>query len=371
MASIMHGNPKKRGLLVHKTHPTEPAEPPVLVQRRGRLLSLVLNRPRVLNTLNLETIRLLHDALAVARAEAEVRLLVLSGAGERGFCAGGDLKELFQAAQRGALQGADEFFREEYALDLLLHQFPKPVLALADGITMGGGLGLAAGAALVVATERSRMAMPETRIGFFPDVGATGWLFARCPPGYPEYLALTGYELMGGECVRLGLATHLVASARLPELWENLTGISERLGPDKGEAVRQVGACLGALAEKTIPSRPEFDAWVAEHFAGKRTVGEIVASLQQCSLETTWCREVFERLSERSPTALALTLKLLRANEGRPLPEVFQREAQAAHFMIQHPDYLEGIRARIIDKDDKPRWQPDSIEEVQSLEVTL
>ena len=100
------------------------------------------------------------------------------------------------------------------------------MVALADGITMGGGLGLAAGADLVVATERSRMAMPETRIGFFPDVGATGWLFERCPPGYPEYLALTGYELMGGECVRLGLATHLVPSARLPELWENLTGIS-------------------------------------------------------------------------------------------------------------------------------------------------
>ena len=245
------------------------------------------------------------------------------------------------------------------------------MVALADGITMGGGLGLAAGADLVVATERSRMAMPETRIGFFPDVGATGWLFERCPPGYPEYLALTGYELMGGECVRLGLATHLVASARLPELWANLTGISARLSSDKGEAVGQVRACLEALAEKNLPSRPEFDAWVAEHFAGKRSLGEIVASLRQCSLETTWCREVFERLAERSPTALALTLELLRANEGRPLPEVFQREARAAHFMIQHPDYLEGIRARIIDKDDQPRWQPGSIDELGHLESDL
>ena len=128
--------------------------------------------------------------------------------------------------------------------------------------------------------------------------------------------------------------------------------------------MRQIRACLEALAEKPIPSRPEFDAWVAEHFAGKRTIEAIVASLQQCSLETTWCREVFERLSERSPTALALTLKLLRANEGRPLPEVFQREARAAHFMIQQPDYLEGIRARLIDKDDQPRWQPGSLEEL-------
>ncbi len=354
-----------------KIDPIESAEPPVLVQRRGCLLSLVLNRPRVLNTLNLETIRRLHGALDEARQDDGVRLLVLSGAGERGFCAGGDLKELFQAAKRGALQIADEFFREEYALDLLLHQFPKPLVALADGITMGGGLGLAAGADLVAATERSRMAMPETRIGFFPDVGATGWLFDRCPPGYPEYLSLTGYELLGGECVRLGLATHLVATARLPEFWANLTRISAGLGPDKGDAVRQVRACLEALAEKPIPARPAFDAWVSEHFAGKRTIGEIVASLQQCSLETTWCREVFERLSERSPTALALTLKLLRANEGRPLPEVFQKEARAGHFMIQQPDYLEGIRARLIDRDDRPRWQPGSLEELGQLAVEL
>jgi enoyl-CoA hydratase/carnithine racemase len=309
--------------------------------------------------------------LEEARKEASVRLLVLSGAGERGFCAGGDLKELFQAAKRGALERADEFFREEYALDLLIHRFTKPVVALADGITMGGGLGLAAGADFVVATERSRMAMPETRIGFFPDVGATGWLFERCPPGYPEYLALTGYELTGGDCVRSGLATHLVQSARMPDLWGNLTGLAEQLSLDKGEAMRQINTCLEALAEKTIPSRPEFDAWVAEHFAGKRAIEAIVTSLQQCSLETTWCRDVFERLAERSPTALALTLKLLRLNEGRPLPEVFEREALAAHFMIQHPDYLEGIRARIIDKDDKPRWQPGSPEELSQLAVEL
>ncbi|MCX5892681.1 MAG: enoyl-CoA hydratase/isomerase family protein, partial [Deltaproteobacteria bacterium] len=157
--------------------------------------------------------------------------------------------------------------------------------------------------------------------------------------------------------------------ARLPELWANLTGISDRLTSDKGEAVRQIRACLEVLADQNIPARPEFDAWVAEHFAGKGTLEAIVASLKQCSLATTWCREVFERLAERSPTALALTLKLLRLNEGRPLPEVFQREAQAAHFMIQHPDYLAGIRARLIDRDDQPHWQPGSIEELGSLGV--
>lgn len=354
-----------------KTHPAEPADPPVLVQHRAGLLALVLNRPRVLNTLNLEMIRLLRRALDEALADDGVRLVVLAGAGDRGFCAGGDLKELTRAVQGRAVSRADEFFREEYGLDLLIHQYPKPVVALADGITMGGGLGLAAGADLVVVTERSRLAMPETRIGFFPDVGASGWLFERCPPGYPEYLALTGYEMVRGEAVRLGLATHLVPTARLGDLREELGEISARLPMAAGEAVGQLHGLLVGYAAKNLPARPELDAWVAEHFAGKQTLGEIVASLRQCSLEVKVCAEVFQRLSERSPTAMALTLKLLRANEGRPLPEVFQREARAAHFMIQHPDYLEGIRARIIDKDDRPCWQPGSIEELGRLEVEI
>ncbi|HEY9072542.1 MAG TPA: enoyl-CoA hydratase/isomerase family protein, partial [Desulfobaccales bacterium] len=192
-----------------------------------------------------------------------------------------------------------------------------------------------------------------------------------CPPGYPEYLALTGYEVTGGECVRLGLATHLVASRRLPELLEDLTKISAGLPRDKAEAVKQLQARLADYAEGDLPPRPELDAWVAEHFAGKSTLGEIVASLRQCSLELKECAEVFRRLAERSPTAMALTLKLLRANEGRPLPEVFAREILAGRFMIRQPDYLEGIRARLIDRDDQPLWQPASIEEVGNLDVAL
>lgn len=256
---------------------------------------------------------------------------------------------------------ADQFFREEYALDLMLHQCPKPVVVLAHGITMGGGLGLAAGADVVIATEATRMAMPETRIGFFPDVGGTGWLFTRCPPGYPEYLALTGVELLGGECVRLGLATHLVDSARLPELRQALKECAGELPAAKPAAMGKLAQVLAPFTRKDIVPNPDLDAWVAEHFAGKRSLQEIMAGLNQCSLELTLCQEVLRRLGERSPTALAVTLQMLRANEARPLREVFHREALAAHFMITHPDYLEGIRARIIDKDDQPRWQPDSI----------
>lgn len=325
-------------------------------------MALVLNRPRVLNTLNREMIRLLARGLGEALAAPDVRLVVISGAGDRGFCAGGDLKELTRAVQAGEVHLADQFFREEYDLDLMIHQSPKPVVVLAHGITMGGGLGLAAGADLVVATEATRMAMPETRIGFFPDVGGTGWLFIKCPPGYPEYLALTGYELLGAECVRLGLATHLLDSARLPELRQALNNCAGALPANKPGAVAHLQRVLAPFARRDMVPDPDLDAWVAARFAGKQTLQEIVAALNACSRELKLCEEVRRRLGERSPTALAVTLQLLRANESRPLPEVFHREALAAHFMITHPDYLEGIRARIIDKDDRPRWQPATIE---------
>jgi enoyl-CoA hydratase len=343
------------------------AEIPILITRHPGLMVISLNRPRVLNTLNREMIRLLRRAVDEALVADEVHLVLFDGAGDRGFCAGGDLKELTRAVREGAVHLADQFFREEYALDLLMHQFPKPVVVLAHGITMGGGLGLAAGADMVVATEATRMAMPETRIGFFPDVGATGWLFTKCPPGYPEYLALTGYELLGAECVGLGLATHLAPAVRWPELREALKNCAAELPTDKPAALADLERVLRPFACREIPPQPELDAWVAEHFGGKNSLQEIMAGLKQCTLDLNLCQEVFRRLGERSPTALAVTLQLLRANEGRPLPEVFHREALAAHFLISHPDYFEGIRARIIDKDDQPRWQPGTIEAVGAL----
>ncbi len=348
--------------------PRETTEPPVLLERHSGIWELVLNRPRVINTLNLAMIRLLQQALDAARADPGCRLLLLRGAGERGFCAGGDLKALVQAVREQSWDRAAHFFQEEYALDLDLHRFPKPVAALAAGITMGGGLGLAAGADLVVATEETRLAMPETGIGFFPDVGATAWLHRKCPPGYPEYLALTGQELGGAEGVRVGLATHLVPAAQVPQLLEQLREAAPDLPPAKGDAVAWLREIL---ARYGLPkTRPELDAWVARHFAGQAAVAEILDSLSRCPEHRRWDTEVLARLQARSPTALVLTLALLRRNQGRPLEEVLAAEAWAARFMIAQPDYLEGIRARLLDRDQQPRWQPASVEEVRlDLEI--
>jgi enoyl-CoA hydratase/carnithine racemase len=350
---------------------TDSAVLPVLVTVYHVMMSVVLNRPQVLNCLNIEMIRMIQDAMDRSRDDDNIKFVLLSGAGERGFCSGGDLKFFTKAMQENVPFLVDRFLKEEYALDLCIHRFSKPVIVLADGITMGGGLGLAAGADIVLATEQTRMAMPETHIGFFPDVGATGWLFHKCPKGYPEYLTLTGYEIKGSECVRLGLATNLVYSDRVPEITALLEHYSGMLSFQKEEAVAQLISLLSPFLDEDIPSRPDMDEWVAEHFAGKTSLREILSSLSHCSMEIKVCENVFRTLAECSPTSLALTFALLRHNEGKPLEQVFASDLKAARFMIRHPDCYEGVRARIIDKDNKPRWKPGRIEEGGELDLAI
>jgi enoyl-CoA hydratase len=343
----------------------------ILVQRHPRMVSIVLNRPRVLNSLNLDMIRTLDGVLGEVEREERFQFVLLSGGGDRGFCAGGDIRAIAEVVRQDSWARGVEILAEEYALCLRIHRFPKPVIALADGITMGAGLGLAAAANLAIATERTRMAMPETRIGFFVDVGATGWLFARCPRGYPEYLALTGYEVVGAEAVRVGFATHLTRLDRLPELKGLLEAYREDLPPNRSEAARKLVAACNRFFQREIPRRPDMDDWVATYFSGKTSMVNLMEDLTQCSIQSDLCDGVFHRLAERSPTSVVLTLGLLRHNEGRPLEQVFEADLKAARFVFSHPDFLEGVRARLIDKDDKPRWKPPTIEEVGDPDLEL
>jgi enoyl-CoA hydratase len=343
----------------------------VLIRRRQGMMSIVLNRPRALNSLNLEMIRSIQKALDEIEADERYRFVLFYGAGERGFCAGGDVKALARAVQQKSALGADLMLEQEYDMLLRLHGFLKPVIVLADGITMGAGLGLAASADMAVATERTRMAMPETRIGFFPDVGSTGWMFDKCPAGYPEYLGLTGYEMKGAETVRVGFATHLSPWDRLPELINILEGYETNLTGSRNQAAKQLASALDPFFKKDITANTDMDEWVATYFEGKSSLVEIIESLRQCGIQTRLCDQVFDRLAERSPTALVVTLKLLRHNEHLPLEEVFQTELAAARFILNHPDYVEGVRARLVDKDDNPRWQPETIEAVKDPDLKL
>ncbi|MDY6905152.1 MAG: enoyl-CoA hydratase/isomerase family protein [Thermodesulfobacteriota bacterium] len=342
---------------------------PVLVKRHSHMMSIMLNRPKALNSLNLEMVRLIREAMDEALKEDRFQFVLFYGKGDRGFCAGGDIKALARAVRDGNVDKADQFFEEEYALDLLIFRFPKPVIIIADGITMGGGLGISAGADKVLATERTRMAMPESKAGFFPDVGATGWMFAKTLPGYPEYLGLTGYEMHGVECVRIGFATDFVCSSNVPTVISTLEDAT--LSRGRGNDATRLRALLLPFLEQTIPSNTDMDQWVATYFAGKSAVTEIVESLSQCTLAHDLCQAVFLSLSERSPTSLALTLKLIRRNEGHPMEKVYENDARSAHFMVTHPDFLEGVRARLIDKDNQPDWRPKRVEEVDLAGLVL
>lgn len=369
-----------------------PSNDPVIVLRKPCLLHIVLNRPDVLNSLNRHMVRIIGEALDKAEDTDEIRLVVFSGAGERGFCAGGDIKLIARAVQDRFRDEAMQFFEEEYALDLRIHRFPKPVVAIADGITMGGGLGLCAGADIVIATERTRMAMPETRIGFFPDVGATGWLFRKCVPGYPEFLALTGYEAMGPECVRIGLATHLAPSDRIRDILGKLEGGTGLFPRERQRCVQAVLEILKPAVEKEVPGKPDMDEWVRDYFSGRESVPDILEGLKQCGIgsledmdraacgktesgvcpggptsEQEICKGVFGRLSQRSPSAVVWTLALLRYNERRDLEEVFKTDLQAALHLTGRNDFREGVRARLIDRDDRPEWIPGTFDEAAAL----
>jgi enoyl-CoA hydratase/carnithine racemase len=248
------------------------SEPPVIIRRHRAMTSIVLNRPQALNSLNLEMIRLLTACVKEAFSDPDCCFILFYGVGGKGFCAGGDIKDLAHAALNKDDARLFSFFNEEYALDLMIHRATKPVVVLAEGITMGGGLGIAAGADLILAMESTRMAMPETQIGFFPDVGATGWMFARCPPGYPEYLGLTGYHMAGRECVRLGLATHLTRSEKIPGIIQTLESYRPDGNISRVALARILSKRLSRFFESEIPSNPDMDTWVVQHFSGKKNI---------------------------------------------------------------------------------------------------
>jgi enoyl-CoA hydratase len=344
---------------------------PVIIHRSKSMVSIILNRPEILNSLNIEMVRIITGYLREALTDRKCKFILFYGSGNKGFCAGGDIKELAWEVKVKAYDQAKSFFAEEYSLDLMIHNYPKPLIVIADGITMGGGLGIAAGADIVIATERTRMAMPETRIGFFPDVGATGWLFLKCPQGYPEYLGLTGYDMKGMECVRFGLATHFINAGEIPALIKTLAEYEPEEGLKKELLLSGLKKQLVHFFNFNVPKNPNMDSWVSEYFSGKSDLNDILTSLSHCSLQINLCDEVFAGIKERSPTALALTLKLLRHNEYRPMPEVFAAELKAAEYIIRHPDYIEGVRARLLDKDNLPRWNPDEISKVDLTNLKL
>jgi len=337
--------------------------PVVLIRRANAALHLILNRPEAINSLTLEMLRIIAAEIDKAASDNAVKLVIFSGSGAKGFCAGGDIKIMAQAVMENDIEPAIRFLKVENELDLAIYRFHKPVVVFAHGITMGGGLGLSAGADIVAANETTRMAMPETRIGFFPDVGSTGWLFQKCGRGYPEFLGLTGYELLGPECVRIGLADCLIPSTRFDKALDAVIERSSELPNGRTAAAELLTEILGPFIQPDIPAKKDMDRWIETYFADKTSVLELLKDLKACSDENNLCEGIFARLSERSPLAVVTTLKCLRRDEHKELAEVYESDLLVARFLMTQHDFREGVRARLIDKDDRPQWEPENFEQ--------
>ncbi len=331
------------------------AAPRVLVRTEGALGRLTLNRPEAINALDPGMIDLLTEALTAWIHDTDVQIVLIDGAGDRGMCAGGDVRALHQQITSGHAEQSAEFFRAEYALNAMIAEYPKPVVAIADGITMGGGIGLAGHAAIRIVTERSKLAMPETRIGFTPDVGGT-WLLGRAPGRFGEYFALTGSTMDGADAVHLGFADHFVPSDRLDALREALAYRADPTGPSE---------IVLLFDETPDPSPlPASQKWIDDAFSAP-TVVEIIERLQ--AQGTTDAAATADLLEGLAPTALVVTLDAVREARGLPnLRAALEGEyRRVLWFVNQHPDLVEGIRAQVVDKDRNPRWDPPTLAELE------
>jgi enoyl-CoA hydratase len=334
----------------------------VATQVRGSAGLVTLDRPKALNALSLEMIRDLTAALLAWRDDPRIERVAVRGMGREGpfgaFCAGGDIRFFHQAVLAGDPR-LEDFFTEEYTLNHLIHAYPKPYIVFLDGIVMGGGMGISAHGSdygLRIATERTKMAVPETNIGLFPDVGG-GWFLARCPGRLGEYLALTGQLIGGADAVAARLADGVLHSSQLPQVWESLAD---------GGAFEEVREALRYSAAPTASALASRRADI-DRFFGLATVSEIVAALE--GEGTAWASETAKLLRQRSPLMLHVTLEHLRRARHMTLAADLRMERD----MVRHCFHLrpgtasetfEGIRALVIDKDHSPKWNPARIEDV-------
>jgi enoyl-CoA hydratase len=327
-------------------------EPTILARREGAAGTLLMNRPRALNALDQAMIDGFAAAIAAWKDEAAVRLVVLEGAGGKAFCAGGDVRSMRSAVLAGDSATVERFFATEYAVNAGIATFPKPWISLIDGVCMGGGLGVSVHGSHRIVTEAALLAMPETAIALFPDVG-TSHVLPRLPGALGLWIALTGARLRGAEAVEAGLATHFVPQASLPALRAALL---------EGDA-----AAIDRFAQPVAPGpvaalRPAIDRCF-----GAGSIPAILAALE--AEGTDWAAAQLKILRHVSPTSLFVAHELIRRGAGLDLEGCLRTELALTRTVTVHPDFAEGVRSVLVDKDGTPHWTPAKVEEIDPAAI--
>ena len=313
----------------------------VVVKRDGRAGRITLNRPRALNALTMEMVRDIAVALEIWRDDPSIHLVLIEADGERAFCAGGDVRSVREWVLEDRFQQVEDFFVLEYALNRTIARYTKPYVAMIDGICMGGGIGLSVHGSVRVATEHATFAMPETQLGLFPDVGGSYFL-PRLRGRFGMYLGLTGACIGAADAAWLGLATHFVPRAAVPALTKGLI--------DDG-----IGALVQFAELPPAPTLSLIENDVNDIF-GEDSIATIMSRLETISAE--WAEVALQAMLSASPSALHWTFDLLRSGAERTLEECQRAEVLLTRRACRHPDFAEGVRAAVVDKDRHPKWLP-------------
>jgi enoyl-CoA hydratase len=324
----------------------------VLCERKGAAGVITLNRPQALNALTHGMVRSIRRALDEWLDDPAVTRVVVA-AGDRAFCAGGDIRHLYDLGQAGRHEEALRFWRDEYALNVLIKRYPKPYLSLIDGIVMGGGVGISLHGSHRVAGERYQFAMPEVGIGFFPDVGAT-YALPRLPDEAGTYLALTGDRIGAGDALALGLATYATRSDAIPEILAKLV------------AGKPVDETVARFSRQPAAAPLDGERETIRASFGEATVSAILARLDEAaSRGSAFAGKTAATIRTKSPTSLVIALEQMRRGRALSFEEAMRTEFRIVSRIIEGEDFYEGVRAAIIDKDGAPRWRPAALDEVR------
>jgi len=326
----------------------------ILFEKRGHAGFITLNRPKALNALNHAMVRVLADQLTRWAEDAEIAHVVITGAGDKAFCAGGDIRSIYDARQAGETDGLSSFFRDEYLLNAQIKAYPKPFIALIDGIVMGGGVGVSVHGSHRIGTEKTMFAMPETGIGFFPDVGGTYFL-PRMPKQSGVYCALSAGRLKQGDALATGVLTHAIASESLADLERAL------------ETATDIGAALAPYLVTPERGLVTENLDVIEETFSAESVEEILSRLE--ASRSDFAQKALAAIRGKSPTSVLIAFEQMQRGGTLSFNDCMKLEYRIVSRIVQGTEFYEGIRAVLVDKDQTPKWSPSLFSQVDSADL--